>query len=247
MKIEFTPAAEKFIRRLVMFDGGPGYGLRLHVSPGGCSGMSAEFSVEPAPQEGEQVYAHGQFNLFLPAQSRLAPRWRDDRLQGDAPPLPVSSSSIRKRRAAVARRPKRPLSRKHAEQRHGPWRGNATGGDRARRIFLPQPSSAKDFLAEASRLLHAAAMAYDDDEVALNHLMEARLLAPTHPATLIGLYRFYFYKGRLAEALAIAQDLPDTRGDRQFTAPRLARASPLRDARFWRLTTPWAPAFSCSA
>jgi len=58
---------------------------------------------------------------------------------------------------------------------------------------------------EAGRLLHAAAMAYDDDEVALNHLMEARLLAPTHPATLIGLYRFYFYKGRLAEALAIAQ------------------------------------------
>lgn len=71
MKIDFTPAAEKFIRRLVMFDGGPGYGLRLLVSPGGCSGMSAEFSVEPAPGEGEQVYPHGQFKLFLPAQSRL--------------------------------------------------------------------------------------------------------------------------------------------------------------------------------
>ncbi|WP_457796168.1 HesB/IscA family protein [Methylocystis sp. S23] len=71
MKIEFTPAAEKFIRRLVMFDGGPGHGLRLLVSPGGCSGMSAEFSVEPAPKEGEQVYAHPQFKLFLPAQSRL--------------------------------------------------------------------------------------------------------------------------------------------------------------------------------
>ncbi len=71
MKIEFTTAAEKFIRRLVMFDGGPGYGLRLLVSPGGCSGMSAEFSVEPAPKEDEQVYAHGPFKLFLPAQSRL--------------------------------------------------------------------------------------------------------------------------------------------------------------------------------
>ena len=71
MKIEFTPAAEKFIRRLVMFDGGPGYGLRLLVSPGGCSGMSAEFSVQPAPAAGEQAYEHGQFKLFLPAQSRL--------------------------------------------------------------------------------------------------------------------------------------------------------------------------------
>jgi iron-sulfur cluster assembly protein len=71
MNIDFTPAAEKFIRRLVTFDGGPGYGLRLLVSPGGCSGMSAEFSVEPAPKDGEQVYAHPQFTLFLPVQSRL--------------------------------------------------------------------------------------------------------------------------------------------------------------------------------
>ncbi|MGJ0506862.1 MAG: hypothetical protein ACR652_06925 [Methylocystis sp.] len=58
---------------------------------------------------------------------------------------------------------------------------------------------------DAARLLHAAAMAYDVDDVALNYLMEARLLAPTHPATLIGLYRFYFYKGRLADALAVAR------------------------------------------
>jgi iron-sulfur cluster assembly protein len=71
MKIDFTPAAEKFIRRLVTFDGPRGAGLRLLVSPGGCSGMSAEFSVEAAPREGEQVFAHGSFKLFLPAKSRL--------------------------------------------------------------------------------------------------------------------------------------------------------------------------------
>ncbi len=71
MKIDVTPAAEKFIRRLIMFDGAPGAGLRLFVSPGGCSGMSAEFSVEPEPREGEAVYPHAAFKLFLPAQSRL--------------------------------------------------------------------------------------------------------------------------------------------------------------------------------
>jgi len=71
MNIEFTPAAEKFIRRLLRFDGGPGYGLRLLVSPGGCSGMSAEFGVEPAPREGETAYKRGDLTLFLPAQSRL--------------------------------------------------------------------------------------------------------------------------------------------------------------------------------
>jgi iron-sulfur cluster assembly accessory protein len=71
MNIQFTPAAEKFIRRLVMFDGGPGYGLSLMVSPGGCSGMSAEFSVQPAPRDGEQAFDFPSFKLFLPAQSRL--------------------------------------------------------------------------------------------------------------------------------------------------------------------------------
>ncbi len=58
---------------------------------------------------------------------------------------------------------------------------------------------------EAKRLLHAAAMSYDQDKTALQYLMEARLLAPTHAAVLIGLYRFYFYKGRLAEARGVAE------------------------------------------
>lgn len=71
MNILFTPSAEKFIRRLITFDGGPGYGVSLLVSPGGCSGMSAEFSVQPAPREGEQVFEKGPVKLFLPAQSRL--------------------------------------------------------------------------------------------------------------------------------------------------------------------------------
>ena len=71
MNIQLTTAAEKFIRRLLRFDGGPGYGLRLLVAPGGCSGMSAEFSVAPAPLDGEAAFKHGDLTLFLPAQSRL--------------------------------------------------------------------------------------------------------------------------------------------------------------------------------
>ena len=71
MNISFTPAAEKFIRRLIKFDGGPGFGLRLMVSPGGCSGLSAEFGVQAAPGEGEKAFEFGDLKLFLPAQSRL--------------------------------------------------------------------------------------------------------------------------------------------------------------------------------
>jgi tetratricopeptide (TPR) repeat protein len=57
---------------------------------------------------------------------------------------------------------------------------------------------------EAARHLEAAAIAYQRDEIAEQHLREAHTLAPGHAAVLIGLYRFYFYKGRLDEALEIA-------------------------------------------
>ncbi len=37
MAFEITPAAQKFIRMMVLTDGGPSSGFRLAVSPGGCS------------------------------------------------------------------------------------------------------------------------------------------------------------------------------------------------------------------
>jgi tetratricopeptide (TPR) repeat protein len=84
---------------------------------------------------------------------------------------------------------------------------------------------------EAERHLRAASLSYDQDQVALKHLMEARLLAPTHPATLIGLYRFYFYKGRLVEALSIAKTC--------LTRAAIDNTLPLD----WRQTTPQDAAF----
>lgn len=52
--------------------------------------------------------------------------------------------------------------------------------------------------------LKAAADSYAHSEVALGHLRAAETIAPNHPAVLIGLYRFYFYKGRLEECLEVA-------------------------------------------
>lgn len=57
----------------------------------------------------------------------------------------------------------------------------------------------------AEEHLRLAGLAYHQDEVAERHLREAQELAPYHAAVLIGLYRFYFYKGRLREALEIAE------------------------------------------
>jgi iron-sulfur cluster assembly accessory protein len=71
MDLSLTPQAEKFIRRMLRFGGvGAEGGFRLCVSPGGCSGLNAEFSVEKDPQPGDAVVVHNGFRLFLPAQSR---------------------------------------------------------------------------------------------------------------------------------------------------------------------------------
>jgi iron-sulfur cluster assembly protein len=70
--LTITPAAEKFIRRIVRFSGLPeGAGFRLVVSAGGCSGYNSEFTAEAAPQPGEEVLAHNGLRIFLPAESRL--------------------------------------------------------------------------------------------------------------------------------------------------------------------------------
>ena len=71
MNFAITPAAEKFIRLMVHTDGGPGSGFRLVVSPGGCSGLSADISVLPAPEPGDAVVERGGVKLFLPAESRI--------------------------------------------------------------------------------------------------------------------------------------------------------------------------------
>lgn len=66
-----TPAAEKFMRRMVRFSTAPGGGFRLTVSPGGCSGYASEFSVEAAPRAGDAELQVNGLRMFLPAESRL--------------------------------------------------------------------------------------------------------------------------------------------------------------------------------
>lgn len=71
MNITITAAADKFIRRIVRFGGGETHGFRLLVSPGGCSGLNAEFSVESAPFAGDKIMEWNGLKLFLPAESRV--------------------------------------------------------------------------------------------------------------------------------------------------------------------------------
>jgi hypothetical protein len=59
--------------------------------------------------------------------------------------------------------------------------------------------------AAAERALRLAGLSYQDDAAAERHLEAARRAAPDHPAVLIGFYRYYFYKSRLADALLVAR------------------------------------------
>ncbi|MFT4098353.1 MAG: iron-sulfur cluster assembly accessory protein [Rhodoblastus sp.] len=71
MSFEITPKAERFMRMMVMTDGGPGAGFRLAVSPGGCSGLAADMSVRAEPLAGDGVIQRNGFRLFVPAESRI--------------------------------------------------------------------------------------------------------------------------------------------------------------------------------
>ena len=58
---------------------------------------------------------------------------------------------------------------------------------------------------DAAAELDLAAAAYHLEDSAERHLARAQALAPDHVAVLIGLYRFYFYKNRLSNALQVAE------------------------------------------
>lgn len=60
--------------------------------------------------------------------------------------------------------------------------------------------------AEVEALITQAGLVRSDRAQAEPLLMQARALAPDHPATMIALYRFHFYGHRLQEARQVALD-----------------------------------------
>jgi iron-sulfur cluster assembly protein len=69
--VTVTPAAEKFMRRMVRFSDHPTGGFHLTVTPGGCSGYSSAFKVAAAPAATDSELQVNGLRVFLPAESRL--------------------------------------------------------------------------------------------------------------------------------------------------------------------------------
>lgn len=58
----------------------------------------------------------------------------------------------------------------------------------------------------AEEQLRLAGLHYHDEDTAVRYLDRAESLAPGHAAVYIGRYRFFFYKNRLKEALAVGAE-----------------------------------------
>ncbi len=70
---------------------------------------------------------------------------------------------------------------------------------------LSHPLFGGGLSAQAEAALEQAGLNYADAPRAEGFLREAEAAAPDHFAVLIGWYRYYFYKGRLAEALTVGK------------------------------------------
>ena len=69
--MELTPAAEKFIRRMMRCAMDSNSGFWLKVRPGGCSGLGVEFDLAAEPGANEVVWKHSELRIFLDSASCL--------------------------------------------------------------------------------------------------------------------------------------------------------------------------------
>ena len=67
--MELTPAAEKFIRRMMRCASNSGF--RLKVRHGGCSGFAVEFDLAAEPGVNEVVWKYSELRIFLDSGSCL--------------------------------------------------------------------------------------------------------------------------------------------------------------------------------
>jgi iron-sulfur cluster assembly accessory protein len=66
-----TPAAERFIRRMMRFSVGADAGFRIKVRPGGCSGFAVEFDLADQPAANEAVWKDSDLRIFIDPASCL--------------------------------------------------------------------------------------------------------------------------------------------------------------------------------
>lgn len=63
--VSLTSEAKDELRRIVTEEGDPSLGLRVFVSPGGCSGLSYGMSLEDHSDDSDDVIKHEGLKVFV--------------------------------------------------------------------------------------------------------------------------------------------------------------------------------------
>ena len=70
MCMTITQAALTFMRRLLRMSGNQAAGVRLLAGPGGCSGMTVEFSIEAVALKGDVTTEYEGVTIHMPPATR---------------------------------------------------------------------------------------------------------------------------------------------------------------------------------
>lgn len=71
MAITLTESAVSEVKTALQKDSHPGWGVRLGVAGGGCSGLSYTMKIEEAPAPNDQVFDFGGLKVFCDPKSYL--------------------------------------------------------------------------------------------------------------------------------------------------------------------------------
>lgn len=69
--VEVTPEASSHLAEIMANDGKAGYGLKVGVKGGGCSGLQYELTFEKDPQKDEKIFESNGLKIFVDIKSYL--------------------------------------------------------------------------------------------------------------------------------------------------------------------------------
>lgn len=100
--------------------------------------------------------------------------------------------------------------------------------------WIDRPHWADPLPEAAARELALAAQCWNDDSAAERHIQAALAAAPGHLAALLGAYKFFFYKNRLAQSLPLAEQVIELAARQLNISPQWQQVGPT-DAAFDQL------------
>ena len=67
--IEVTPEASSYLSELMSNEGKAGFGLKVGVKGGGCSGLQYELTFKDAPLKGEKIFESNGLRIYVDLKS----------------------------------------------------------------------------------------------------------------------------------------------------------------------------------